>query len=59
MKKFNIAINYQENDLYSIILREFIINEEGEQINTNFLVKENISLEECLIIQNQFIYGDL
>jgi hypothetical protein len=57
MKKFSIIINHLSNDLYAIVLKSFELNENNEEINVDSLVQSNKTLEECLLLQNNFING--
>ena len=57
MKKFSIVINHIGNDLYALVLKKYELNENNEEINVENLIKSGKTLEECLTLQNQFIYG--
>ena len=57
MKKYSISINNKKDEFYTLILREYFVDSEGNENNLRFRVEDSITLEECLIIQNEFING--
>lgn len=55
MKKYNIVINHVGEDLYAIVLKKYELNENNEEINVENLIQSNKTLEECLVLQNNFL----
>lgn len=53
MKKFSLIIS-NNNENYSIVFRCTKVTEEGEEL-VDSLIKSNITLEESLELQKQFI----
>lgn len=55
MKKYSIVINHVGEDLYAIVLKKYELNENNEEINVENLIQSNKTLEECLVLQNNFL----
>jgi hypothetical protein len=55
MKKFSIIINHIGNDLYALVLKKYELNENNEEINVENLIQSNKTLEECILLQSNFI----
>ena len=52
--KYNIVIGYNEASNYSIVMEKFtLVN--GQKTDITSVVKSNLTLEECLILQSEFI----
>lgn len=59
MKKYNIILSHTKNDLYTLILKSYILNEEGIETDIQGSVLTNLTLEESLEKQKIFIDGNL
>jgi hypothetical protein len=55
MKKYSIIINHVGNDLYALVLKKYELNEDNLEINVETIIQNNKTLEECLILQKNFI----
>ena len=59
MRKYNIILSHTKDDLYTLILKSYILTEEGIEIDVQSSVLTNLTLEESLEKQKIFIDGNL
>ena len=59
MRKYNIILSHTKDDLYTLILKSYILTEEGVETDIQGSVLTNLTLEESLEKQKTFINGNL
>lgn len=59
MKKHNIIISHTGNDFYTIIVKSFDLLDDGTETNINSLIRTDQTLQECIVLQNNFINGNV
>ena len=52
-KLFSCAISYSEINNYTIVLESYYLVD-NQKISIEALVKVNLTIDECLIVQNDF-----
>lgn len=56
MEKYSVIIGYNDETLYSIVIEKFNFIGGQKQVIES-IVESELTLEECLTIQNNFING--
>jgi hypothetical protein len=55
MKKYSIVINHSGNDLYSVILKSFKLDEEGKEFDIETDIQIGKTLAEAKAVFESFI----
>jgi len=46
-RKYSIIKNHIGNDLYALVMKSWLLDEEGKETDIKSVVKSGISLEQC------------
>lgn len=46
-RKYSIIKNHIGNDLYALVLKSWLLDEEGKEIDVKSIVKSGLTLEQC------------
>jgi len=46
-RKYSIIKNHIGNDLYALVLKSWLLDEEGKEIDVKSVVKSGLTLEQC------------
>lgn len=46
-RKYSIIKNHIGNDLYALVMKSWLLDEEGKETDIKSIVKSGITLEEC------------
>jgi hypothetical protein len=54
-RKFSIIKNHIGNDLYALVMKSWLLDEEGAETDVHSIVKSGLTLEECNSEELKFI----
>lgn len=54
-RKYSIIKNHIGNDLYALVLKSWLLDEEGKEVDAKSIVKSGLTFEQCNEEELKFI----
>lgn len=55
MKKYSIIINHIGDDKYAVVMKKWELDESGQEINIENLIKSDLTLQQAIDEQTKFL----